>query len=148
MEKDKMMLLLEKYWRAETTIEEERLIKQHFATQELNDGLSEDETWFEAIKDFKAIENNEVQFTETKPKTGAKVIHLSALLKVAATIVLIAGITFLGLTVNHKLQAKRDLALQQKAEASLFSISKALNHGYNSLNEATESMSNIKSPKQ
>lgn len=148
MEKDKMMLLLEKYWRAETTIEEERLIKRHFATQELNDEFSEEESWFEAIKDFKTIENNEVHFTEIRPKTGTKVIKLSALLKVAATIVLIAGMVFLGLTFNNKLQAKRDLALQQKAEASLFSISKALNHGYNGLNEATESMSNIKSPKQ
>lgn len=148
MEKDKMMLLLEKYWRAETTIEEERLIKQHFATLELNDELLEDESWFEAIKDFKAIENNEVHATEIGPKTRANVIHLRVLLKVAATIVLIAGMAFLGLTFNNKLQAKRDLALQQKAEASLFSISKALNHGYNGLNEATELMSNIKSPKQ
>jgi len=148
MEKDKMMFLLEKYWKAETTIEEERLIKQHFATQELNVELSEDESWFEAIKDFKAIENNEVHFTEIRPKTGAKVINFSALLKVAATIVLIVGMAFLGLTFNNKLQAKRDLALQQKAEDSLFSISKALNHGYNGLNEAAESMSNIKSLKQ
>jgi hypothetical protein len=148
MEKDKMMLLLEKYWRAGTTIEEERLIKQHFATQELNEELLEDEYWFEAIKDFKAIENNEVHSTEIGPKTRAKVINLRALLKVAATIVLIAGMVFLGLTFNNKLQAKRDLALQQKAEASLFSISKALNHGYNGLNEAAESMSNIKSLKQ
>ncbi|ETZ20899.1 hypothetical protein [Pedobacter sp. V48] len=148
MEKDKMMLLLEKYWRAETTIEEERLIKRHFATQELNDERSGDENWFEAIKDFKSIENNEVYITEIRPKSGGQLVSLSALLKVAATIVLIAGMAFFGLTYNNKLQAKRDLALQQKAEAGLFSISKALNHGYNGLNEATESMSNIKSLKQ
>lgn len=148
MEKDEMMLLLEKYWRAETTIEEERLIKHHFATQKLNDELSEDESWFVAIKDFKSIENNEVNFKEIRPRTSGKVINIKILLKVAATIVLIAGMSFWGVTLNSKLQAEKDLALQQKAEASLFSISKALNHGYNGLNEAAESMSNVKNLNQ
>ena len=53
--------------------------------------------------------------------------------------------TFLGINYNHTLQAEKDLALQQKAEASLISISKALNQGYESLDESAKLMTKDKS---
>ncbi len=145
MEKDKIALLLEKYWRAETTIEEEKLIKQHFETQKLNDELIEDDKWFEAIKDFKSIEPNQVHFTDTRFKDNSKIVKLSLLLKIAATVAIVFGMTFLGINYNQKLQAEKDLALQQKAEASLISISKTLNQGYESFEKSAKFITKDKS---
>ncbi len=53
--------------------------------------------------------------------------------------------TFLGINYNQKLQAEKDLALQQKAEASLISISKALNQGYMSFEKSAKLMTKNKS---
>ena len=145
MEKDKTALLLEKYWRAETTIEEEKLIKQYFETQELNDELIEDDKWFEAIKDFNSIEPNQVHFTDTQFKGNNKIIKLNLLLKIAASVALVFGMTFLGFNYNQKLQAEKDLALQQKAEASLISISKTLNQGYESFEKSAKFITKDKS---
>ena len=145
MEKDKTALLLEKYWRAETTIEEEKLIKQHFETQKLNDELIEDDKWFEAIKDFNSIEPNQVHFTDTQFKGNNKIIKLNLLLKIAASVALVFGMTFLGFNYNQKLQAEKDLALQQKAEASLISISKTLNQGYESFEKSAKFITKDKS---
>lgn len=147
MEKDKTALLLEKYWRAETTIEEEKLIKQHFETQKLNDEWKEDDKWFEAIKDFKSIEPDQVHFTDIKAKGNSKIVKLNLLLKIAATVAIVSGMTFLGFNYNQKLQAEKDLALQQKAEASLISISKALNQGYMSFEKSAKLMTKDKSSK-
>lgn len=145
MEENKIKLLLEKYWRAETTIEEEKFIKQYFETQELNDELIEDDKWFEAIKDFKSIEPNQVHFTDTQFKGNNKIVKLNLLLKIAASVAIVFGMTFLGINYNQKLQAEKDLALQQKAEASLISISKALNQGYMSFEKSAKLMTKNKS---
>ena len=91
MEKDKITLLLEKYWGAETTIEEEKLIKQYFETQELNDEPIEDISWFEAIKDFKSIEPDQIHFTDTQSKGNSKIVKLNLPLKIAAIVVLTSG---------------------------------------------------------
>ncbi len=145
MEKDKTALLLEKYWRAETTVEEEKLIKQYFETQELNDELIEDDKWFEAIKDFNSIEPNQVHFTDTQFKGNNKIVKLNLLLKIAASVAIVFGMTFLGINYNQKLQAEKDLALQQKAEASLISISKTLNQGYESFEKSAKFITKDKS---
>ena len=60
--------LLEKYWNAETTLEEEQIIQAHFANQETNSPISQ---YFQVLKDeSKITAPNLSKFNKsTSPKT-------------------------------------------------------------------------------
>jgi hypothetical protein len=148
MEKDNMTLLLEKYWRAETTIEEEKLIKQYFAARE-QDALTQNDHWFKVIRDFQSIESNVVDFTASDPANNIKKFNLSIVLKIASTVMLILGATLFGINYhNRKIQAEKELAIRQEAEASLLFISKVINQANNDLDQSAGYILSLKKSNQ
>lgn len=128
MEKDNIKQLLAKYWEAETTLAEEALLKQYFAHGDADQELAK--AWFGAINDFGTVEN-----TPTV-KLGPTYFFL----KIAATVVLVSAMALLAISYNHKKQEAQDIALRQKAEASLYAIGEELNQGYQNLNQTAELM--------
>jgi hypothetical protein len=144
MEKDEILVLLEKYWKAETTIQEEKAIKQFFAEHDITDVPETEAQWFVAFHEFQNIKHGVVDVKKQVGEQPAKVLDISFLMKVAA--ILIAGtfLTIWGISYNHNLQEIRNKDMQQKAEASLMAISQALNQGYNSIDQSAGDMLNIK----
>lgn len=137
MENDKIDRLLEKYWRAETTVEEERLIKTYLETHEVHKDFIEDEEWFAAIRDYKSIEHEQTRFKGDESKNKFKTLH-SIWFKAAATLVVVSGLAWLGIGYQQQLQAENESAMRKTAEASLMTMSDALNEGYRHLNESTK----------
>jgi hypothetical protein len=82
--------LLEKYWKGETTLEEEKIIKQHFASNDTpDDNLSSMFSFFD--KEKQITYNKNIEFPETKVFK----INFYRELAVAASIVLLLGLAFL-----------------------------------------------------
>lgn len=140
MEKDKLEMLLEKYWKAETTLAEEKLIKAYLSKQAPDQSHSEDKDWFAAIQDFSDIGHDDVHFTIKKNNTRSVMLGYPVWLKVAAVTILVSGLTWFGAVYNQKLNTQRETeALARRAaEESLMSMSNALNQAYQHLNEPAE----------
>lgn len=140
MEKDKLEMLLEKYWKAETTLAEERLIKAYLSKQAADQSHSADQDWFAAIQDFSDIGHDEVHFSIEQKKRKFVMLGYPVWLKIAAVSVLVSGLSWLGVDYNQKLDTQRETeALARRtAEASLMSMSNALNQAYQHLNEPAE----------
>ena len=140
MEKDKLEMLLEKYWRAETTLAEEKLIKAYLSKQAADESHTGDKDWFAAIRDFSDIEHDEMHFTIEKKNKGFVMPGYPVWLKIAAVTILVSGLTWLGVDYNQKLNTHRETEVlaRRTAEESLTSMSNALNQAYQHLNEPAE----------
>ncbi|WP_293312401.1 hypothetical protein [Pedobacter sp. UBA5917] len=143
MEKDKIEALLEKYWNAETTLEEERVVKQYLESNDPEEKLMPEKEWFGAVSDFKSLEGKTVGFSAAIDKPLIKRMPLAVVLKIAASILLVIAASFWLVSYRSAL-AERDLALQKKVEADLFSISKTLNQANTGLNEIIKFKSDVK----
>jgi len=84
--------LLEKYWNAETSLEEERIIKKHFKENNKNTGGLE--SMFSFFEQEKAIQYRGDLSTGSNNSKKAKLVKLNILKKiaVAASILLVIGI--------------------------------------------------------
>jgi hypothetical protein len=140
MEKDKLEMLLEKYWKAETTLGEEKLIRAYLLRPEVDERHTGDQNWFAAIQDFSDIGHDEVHFTIEKKNKEFVMLGYPVWLKIAAVTILISGLTWLGVDYNQQLNTERETeALARRtAEESLMSMSTALNQAYQHLNEPAE----------
>ncbi|MCE7044335.1 hypothetical protein [Dyadobacter sp. CY312] len=140
MEKDKLEILLEKYWKAETTLAEEKLIKAYLSKQAADESHTGDKDWFAAIQDFSEIGHDEVLFTIEQKNRKSVMLGYPVWLKIAAVTILVSGLTWLGVDYNQKLNTQLEIeALARRtAEESLMSMSNALNQAYQHLNEPTE----------
>ena len=140
MEKDKLEILLEKYWKAETTLAEEKLIKAYLSKHAADQSQTADKDWFAAIQDFSEIGHDEVHFTIEKNNKRFVMPGYPVWLKIAAVTVLVSGLSWLGIAYNQKLNTQRETeALARRAaEESLMSMSNALNQAYQHLNEPAE----------
>jgi hypothetical protein len=144
MEKDKLEMLLEKYWKAETTLAEEKLIKAYLSKQAADESHTGDKDWFAAIQDFSDIEHDEVHFTIEKNNKKFAMLGYTVWLKIAAVTILVSGLSWLGVDYNQKLNTERETeALARRtAEESLMSMSHALNQAYQHLNKPAELQNN------
>ena len=138
MEKDEITLLLEKYWKAETTIAEEKAIKEYFAKHEPGAQLEED-VWFEAIRETKGL-----QPKDNKPAERIKIANKHTFFKIAASIIVIFGIGLGAIKYYYHAQAEKKMAVQQQIKNDLIFIADALNQGNESLKESQQVLLSIK----
>ncbi|MDN5285999.1 MAG: hypothetical protein JWR38_2273 [Mucilaginibacter sp.] len=145
MKPDEVRVLLDRYYHAETTITEEKTLKEYFAQHDLPD--FEDQDLFKVISEFKNISHEVVSFTGTSQTSSQKKAWIKMLPRVAAVLVLGSLITVLSVSYIRHEQANRELELQQKSEADLLALSKILNDGYNDMNKSVEHMVEYKPTK-
>ncbi|MCF0063209.1 hypothetical protein MUK70_10480 [Dyadobacter chenwenxiniae] len=137
MEKDKIEILLKKYWQAETTIEEEKLIKAFLSTQEANEAFTADKHWFGAIKDASNTGHGEVHFTVDQSSSKTLPLRYPIWFKIAATVIIVSGLTWAGVNYNQRVQYQNEALARKRAESSLMTMSNALNEAYQHLNKPT-----------
>lgn len=141
MEQNELKILLEKYYRAETSVIEERLIKEYFADKALMDDA--DQAYFSAISDYKSIETDTKTFTVTSEKKFFKLKSWRPLRQVAAIFLFIS---IFATTSNSYIQYEREKeeeTQRHNAEKDLISISEALNKGYSEMNESIDNTVNL-----
>lgn len=148
MEQDKIEALLEKYWKAETTLEEERVINNYLVRNRPADGFDTETNLFKAVNDFKSVKVKEMNFPLSSHKNNIRKIAPPAILKIAATIMLVISASVWWIDHNRSLNMQHQLAMQHKIEADLFSISNSLNHANLGLNEIVTLKADAKSHNQ
>ena len=106
MKPEELDKLLEKYERAETTLEEERWIKEHFAQ---NEPANEHDVHKSIFSFYKQEQNSSIPDIERPKRSGSR----STWMKIAAVLViLIASVVF-----YQQYQHRQELKRQQASEA-------------------------------
>jgi hypothetical protein len=144
MERDKIEALLEKYWKAETTLEEERFIKNYLESNRSIAGFDEENNWFKAAHDFKSVKVKEVHFIESSDKIVVKKVRMAVIFKIAAAVLFVISASLWIMNYNRSIQTEQDQAMQKKVEADLFSISNSLNQANSGLNEIIKFKADLK----
>lgn len=160
---DNIKLLLDKYWKAETTIQEERQIKAYFEEQGgkavpgdaemLNEitmpvevtAPGQEESIFAAIRESQNIKGKQVYFTSQAKVLRRNFFTASMIRKVAAILVmsLTIGILWTKQHIDTENEAAQQAEIQLHMETELMTVSKMLNDGYSGLNQSTQNMVNI-----
>jgi len=133
MSKEKIEELLKKYWEGETSIEEERLIKQHFALGKENFGYNSEAEYFSKINDFREIEIVPiVKLNFLPPRTDRKKEKKSGFFKYISIAALIAITVLVSKFTYDQIRFKNNEAIEMahSAEKDLMEISNSLNEGY------------------
>lgn len=138
MEQDEIMLLLEKYWKAETTLEEEKIIKKYLAAHQ-DKSLAEDSNWFKAIEKAQSIGPKPAE--HSGKNNGAFKLIVT---KIAASVIVITAVFLWGINYHNRVQAEKDIVLRKQVEADLIFVAEALDQGYNNLNESKDILLDIK----
>lgn len=97
MDSDKINELLQKYWQAETSLEEERLLREFFASEPIPEGLSETASLFQYFAIEKRITLKDDSFDKNirhqiKPK--GKIISIAQMARIAAGLLVVVAATF------------------------------------------------------
>lgn len=131
---DRIKILVEKYFEAETTIAEERELKAYFSSENVAPPLEQ----YKPIFGYAAQAKQE-QFTATIPlktKKRTRVVWLS----VAASVAVLLGVGLF--TFNHYNQSEfQDLGTVDDPEVAFRETQKALNLISESVNKGIEGMS-------
>ena len=148
MERDKIEALLERYWKAETTLEEENFIKNYLENNRQAAGFDGENDWFKAANDFKSFKVKAVHFVPSPIKVVVKKVRLALIFKIAAAVLLVISASVWLISYNRSVQTERDLALKEQVEADLFSISGSLNQANSGLNDIIKFNTDLKAQNQ
>lgn len=148
MERDKIEALLERYWKAETTRQEENFIKNYLENNRPAEGFAGEEDWFKAANDFKSFKVNEVHFVSSPGQGVVKKVRLAVIFKIAAAVLLVISASGWLISYNRSVQSERDRALKEQVEADLLSISGSLNQANSGLNEIIKFKTDLKAQNQ
>lgn len=156
-EEKKIELLLEAFYKGETTVEEEKLLMQFLSSENLNEKWHTDRDLFKALYDTssislpeglsarleKSIDNQILKTTSLKSISKIRKLYIS-IASVAAVILLCIGMFFL----TDKLSKSEHLVdtFTDPAEAAIVTeqilvfVSSTLNQGLSSLDKINESI--------
>jgi hypothetical protein len=138
---DRIEKLLEKYFEAETSIAEEKELKDHFASSDVAPHLEQ----YKPIFGF-ATQAKQEQFTATKP-LNTKKRKVAVWLSVAASVVVLLSVSLF--TFNHYNQpVSGDLGTYDDPEVAYRETQKALNLISESVNKGIGSMNYLKEYEQ
>ena len=138
--------LMEKYWEGETTLDEEKLIKEHFASGKSSDNTLQ--TLFNFFKEEKGITyKKEIKLPDKKVFN----INFSREIALAASIVLLLGLAFIirGYVYNptHNQLAKYEVKDPDKAREitnnALAFLAKNFNKGEKTLSKNIKNINKI-----
>lgn len=143
MEKHELKTLLDKYYNAETTLEEEALLRKYFSENECNDEFASDKAIFDYCRQLSGIPSPEMDFEERissvieeKNSFGysTKRKLLIAFSGIAAGLVILAGSYLL---INSKRTPADTFSDSRSASAAameiLYMVSERINQGTQAL---------------
>lgn len=142
MERDEIESLLDRYWKAETTVEEEKIIKKYFAQQE--GAHAEEQSFFTAVSEYQNLKGENVIIEK---KAGWFFNNGSYLMKAASILIIGILCTVSGIKYNQHLEDEKTAAMCRNVEDQLQTVSKVLNAGYADLDQSAQVISNIKKSK-
>lgn len=120
MESAKIERLLEKYYEAETTLEEEKILKEYFSSEEIAAHLAEHQDMFK-------------YFNDSSLETSSRSIKLSnrtiALRWLSVAAVLVFFVSVFGLYQQNEAEKREARLAYAETQKALEMISKSLNKG-------------------
>ncbi|MDP2160552.1 MAG: hypothetical protein Q8K02_08735 [Flavobacterium sp.] len=130
MDWQKIELLVEKYFEGNTTIEEEKVLKNYFSSSEVNDSLKQ----YQPLFNYLQVAKNETVTTKSdvKPK-----IQFKKWISIAAVFVFIAVLTTV---LNLKTNESQDLGTFNDPEIAYAETMKALELLATNVNHGMESV--------
>jgi hypothetical protein len=134
MELNRIETILEKYFRGETNVSEEKELKNYFSSSDVAQHLEQYLPLFGYFSNAKALE-----FKQTIPLQAKK--RNVAWLSIAASVVVLLGISTF--TYLHKPQETNDLGTYDSPEAAFEATQKALSMLSKNVNVGIESVSYI-----
>lgn len=133
MKTQKVKILLEKYYKGESTIEDENALMEYFQNNDVNEDLIDDKNLFLGLYDLK---NEKVPVPDglkkdilnrIKPLQKPKTIKLNFIISVAASvIIIISSLFFINHNKNLGTYDNPELAYLETKEA-LYTVSKYFN---------------------
>lgn len=134
--------LLRKFWEGETSLEEERILKQHFAEIEDFQSSKEEAEYFAQIAEFKEIEvdpiykGHAVPFKADSHERPKKRLRLIKPIGVAALLAVTLSIAKFSFDQIRLKKEQEFIKLVNDVEKDLVEISNSLNEGYQDPNVA------------
>jgi hypothetical protein len=142
MERSEIDQLLQKYWSGETSLTEEKILKQYFSSEQLNsDPL--DQEWFASIVNFQSVKVNKSDFQIPEPPYYRMNKLYNMIIKTAAVLICVFGL-FWYVYYNKKIQSQQELVLRKKAEADLLFMSQMINEADIELNQSETTILKLK----
>lgn len=125
--------LLRKFWEGETSLEEEQILKQHFADENDIQISKEEAEYFARIAEFKEIKVDPVYQGHAVPLIAGKPKKRLRLIRPIGVAALLA-VTIIGTKFSFdQIRSKKDqesIKLVKEVEKDLLGISNSLNEGY------------------
>ncbi|SKC97601.1 hypothetical protein SAMN05660461_0958 [Chitinophaga ginsengisegetis] len=138
MEAAELKRLLEKYYAAETSLEEERALKDYL--EQHSAGQDAAQSFFQAASSFKQLDIPVQQFTAPEARGRIRKLPVwgRTLRRVAAVAILVLGTVAIRQSYMHYERNKAEALLQQNVESDLMKISDLLNQADANLNSSVE----------
>lgn len=132
MDSRKIEELLQRYWNCETSLEEEKILKEHFRNSPVPDGIKDSASWFHYIDLQKKKSLNDVAFdgavmskVNSKSSTSRRLLYNS--MRIAAGIIVVmVAVWFIHSEIRSDIQTTEVVDTYEDPQAAFEETKKAL----------------------